>query len=40
VVAVLGFLVPFAFGLLAAIAIPAYQGYVDRAQQLQFEQQR
>lgn len=40
IAAVLGFLVPFLFGLLAAIAIPTYQGYVERAQQVQLEQQR
>lgn len=40
IAAVLGLLIPFVFGLVAAIAIPTYQGYVERAQQLQLEQQR
>lgn len=40
VAAVMGFAVPVVVGIVAAIAIPAYQGYVERAQQLQLEQQR
>ncbi|WP_137887400.1 NINE protein [Pseudomonas sp. 2FE] len=41
VIAIIGvFVLVFITGILAAIAIPAYQDYVKRAQQAQLEQQR